>query len=202
MASRFPNREHAAYLRRQDDGETWRPDAVISVDLSPSWSITDHPVEDGVTVSDHIQRQPQSITIVCIVTENIPDDGGALGGVSHLREQTEWLLETANGGRLVDIVTTKRGVFSGYAIQAAPHAIDNVSRLQFSLQLREIRVATATIVFITVEDVGDYTDEDADVATATSAPDEVDTGEQATTDTSTDEAAEEEDQSILLSLLT
>lgn len=186
MGYRQPAVAHAAILVRQDDSATWTPDTVVSIQLSPSWQITDHPVEQGVSVSDHIRRQPAAMTITCIVTET-PTTG--TGGAAHVREKLAWLLETADAGQLVDVVTTKLGTFTGYAIQSAPHAIDNVARLEFALQLREVRIATSTTVQIDLETVT------SDVAT--SAPPEVHVGEQPTTNTATDEAAEDVDRSWL-----
>lgn len=189
---RAPQQEHAAILVRQADLATWTPDTVVSVSLSPSWSISDHPVEDGVTVSDHIQRQPAAMTITCVVTENPVAVGGVTGGRTHVREKLAWLLDTANAGQLVDVVTTRLGTFIGYAIQSAPHTIDNVARLQFDLALREVRVATSNTVQI-------------DRVAEPSAAPEVNVGEQTWKMGgmvgADDEAAEEADQSVLASML-
>lgn len=194
MARRVPERDHAAVLRRQSDGSVWEADAVIAVNVSQDWQITDHPVEDGVVVTDHVQVQPNTITLSCVVSENPTQDGAStLGGPVRLQERMRWLRESADGAELLDVVTRRMGTFRNYLIQGVPYALDRVSRLGFDLVLREVRIATATTVLITVDEVA------SDVATG--APDEVDTGEQATTDTGTDEAAEESDQSVLASLL-
>lgn len=190
---RAPKREHEAILVRQDDGSDWSPDTVVAVNVSKVWTVTDHPVEDGVVVSDHVQRQPDTVVISCVVTENPTKIGSVVGGPVHLQQKLAWLQETADAGQLVDIVTRRLGVFKGYAITGVPLLLDRVSRLAFDLTLREIRVATATTVQITVDKVA------ADVATG--APDEVDAGEQATTSTDGDPAAEAADQSTLAALL-
>jgi hypothetical protein len=194
MTRREPQREHAAVLRRQSDGSIWQADVVVAINVGQEWQITDHPVEQGVVVTDHVQVQPTEITITCVVSENpIRAGGGTVGGQVRLQERMRWLRETADEAELVDIVTRRMGVFTGYAIRSVPYVLDRVSRLRFDLQLRQLRVATATTVLITVDQVAD------DVATG--APDEVDTGEQATTSTDTDEQAEAADQSTLASLL-
>ncbi len=194
--------EHMAYLRRQSDGETWRPDAVVRFSAPRTLSVTTHPVEEGVTVADHVQRQPTRISIECVLTENPVGVGGATGGRVHVKELLDWLRETAElDNPLVDVVTVRDGVYTDFAIVSIPADFDNVSRVRFTLELQEIRVATATTVLISVEDVDDYEAEDADTATASGAPDEVDVGEQATTSTDTDPEAEEADKSALASLL-
>lgn len=194
MSRRPPVRAHEAILRRQSDGTTWQADAVIAVNVSQNWQITDHPVESGVVVTDHVQIQPDTITLTCSVSEQPTRLGaGTIGGAIRLQERMRWLRETADAGDLVDIVTRRMGTFQNYLIQSVPYTMDRVSRLRFDLALRQVRIATATTVLITVEDIAD------DVATG--APDEVDVGEQATTDTATDENAETVDQSTLAALL-
>lgn len=190
-------REHMAYLRRQSDGATWRPDVVVKFSVPRTLSVTTHPVEKGVSISDHVQRQPITMTIECVLTENVPKVAGAVGGRTHVKEQLDWLRETAESDNpLVDVVTLRDGVYTGLAISSIPSEFDRVSRVQFTLELKEIRVATATTILISVEDI-----DEEDTATASSAPDEVDVGEQATTSTEVDEEAEEADQSALYSLL-
>lgn len=203
---RPPRREHAAVLVRQIDGSVWRPDAALTISFRPNYTITEHPVESGAAISDHIQPRPNTIVVNAVVTENPTLAPGQLGGPIHLRRQLKWLYETAENGQLVDIVTRRLGIFKRYAITGLPHIIDKVARLNFQITLRQVRIATATSVFITVEQVthtdttsgGEITEDDA--AAAAGAPDEVDVGEQATTDTDGTEA-EEEDQSTLASLL-
>lgn len=198
-------RDHAAVLVRQQDGDVWRPDAAVRINFSPSYSVTDHPVEDGGTISDHIQAMPETIVCTMLVSENPDRIGSATGGRIHLRDRMKWLRDTADAGQLVDIVTRRLGVFKGYAITSFPHGIDKVARLEFQITLRKITIATATSVMITVEQVqatDEATGESVDPETEFGAPDEIDTGEQPTTDTSTDsEEAEEDDQSTLASLL-
>jgi hypothetical protein len=185
-----PRADHAAILVRQADGDTWTPDAVLKVEIAPDWSTTDHPVESDAPVTDHIQRQPGSITVSCVVTENPLRAGSVIGGPQRLREKLSWLYDTANAKQLVDIVT-KLGTFTNYAIRGLPHTIDNVSRLQFDLGLREIRVATSET--ISVETLA------SDVA-AGAAP-VTNSGTQATTSTTTDPVAEAQDQSTLAGIL-
>lgn len=194
MSYRLPLRDIAAFLRRQDDGQTWVPDAVLNVKIDARWKATDHPVESGLSVSDHVQSVPQTVVLTCVVTET--PGGLTTGGRTRIRKALAWLRETADNRQLVDIYTQKLGRLRNYVITAAPTGIDKVNRLQFDLELKEIRLATVTTIEITVDEVDDEV--------AADAPDEVDVGEQATTSTSstTAEAAQEEqDQSLLSALL-
>ena len=188
---RRPQAPHAAILVRQDDGERWTPDVVVRVSVDESWEVPSHPVEEGISPSDHTRTQPASLTISVVLTEN-PTAGEFTGGRADLQRRVAWLRDTATAGQRIDIITTRLGTFTSYQIVNLPLVIDNVQRLAFDLQLQQVRVATSSTVLISVETTADDT--------ATGAPDEVDTGEQATT-TDTDEAAAEVDQSTLAALI-
>jgi hypothetical protein len=188
---RQPLYEHAAYLVRQSDRSTWRPDAALTIRFDRRWRKTEHPVEGGAAISDHVQSLPDAIVLQCVVTAT-PTTGS--GGRIHLRDRLKWLTDTADAKVLVDVVTRKLGTFTGYVLTSIPHAIDKVDRLRFDLELQELVQATATEVLISVDNVA------SDVAAG--APDEVDVAEQGTTDTAEDdEQAEEVDASLLYELL-
>ena len=189
--SQIPKRPHEAFLVRQVDRAVWEADAVLKIDLDPRYTTTNHPIEDGATVTDHVQTNPEVVVITCVVTENPP--APAVGGPVHLREQVQFLRDTAEAGQLVDIVTRRLGTFKNFLITSVPHVLDGVARLEFPLELKQVKIAFSTTVFIDVEDLA------ADVVDG--APDNVDLGEQATTSTDTDEEAEDADQSILAGLL-
>ena len=132
--------------------------------------------------------------ITCVLSEN-PTQGGTQtrGGAAYVQEQLQWLIDTANDAELLDIVTPRLGTFVGYLIESAPVQITNVQHLRFDLSLREVRIATGTTITIQAADVS------AEVAAG--APDAVDLGEQPTTDTAQDPAAEAADKSVLAGLL-
>lgn len=193
MSYRLPMREVEVYLRRQSDGSIWRPDAALMADVDRRYNVTEHPVENSQSVTDHVQALARGITLTCVVTE-LPDTG--TGGPFRVRDRVRWLEETGAAGERVDIVTRRHGVFLGYVLRGSRFGIDGVSRLQFDLEFREVRIASVTDVTIAVEDVSE------DVAVG--APDEVDNGEQATTSTDSTTATQTEaegDQSLLSSLL-
>jgi hypothetical protein len=193
MTYRLPARAVEAIIRRQDDGETWTPDAVLPSKFDRRYTVTQHPVESGLSVTDHVQPQPATIRLTCVVTET-PATGS--GGPVRVRDRLAWLNTTAAEGRLVDLVTRRHGVFTGYALAGITFGVDNVSRLQFDLELTEVRVATVSTITVDVETVTDEV--------AVGAPDEVDLGEQATTSTTADTTTEQEaesDTSLLASLI-
>ena len=90
--ARQPAVAHEAILRRQDDGETWVPDAVLAVAFAPTWSATTHPIEDSSPTTDHIRPNPELIVISCVVTQN--PTAPNFGGILHLEERLRWLRDS------------------------------------------------------------------------------------------------------------
>lgn len=201
MSYRQPRRQHEAELFRED-GSRWTPDAVFSVRLSRSWEVTSHPVERGVVVSDHQQRQPAELTLSVGISETPIGPGAGQGGILHLRDRLEWLEDTANQGLLCDVLLRRKGLIRNFAITSVPLEFGRLSSLTFDLGLKEIRKATARTVVITVsaEVDADVILDEAEEEIALIAVPETDSGEQPTTDTSVDPVAEEQDQSVLASL--
>lgn len=186
----IPPRAHEAYLVRQRDRSVWEPDAAIRVNRGVSYNVTNHPVETGVTVSDLVQLDPETIDIEVVISEN-PSSGN--GGPLRLRRSYQWLRDTADAGDLVNVVTRRMGTIRDCLITGLPHSLDNVARLRFTISLQQVVIARATFVEILVENVAESSE--------AGAPDEADVGEQSTTDTAEDEEAEAKDQSVLSSLL-
>lgn len=181
----------AATLVRQEDGSTLALDGVVTVQLAYSVEVTDHPIEDGSVVTDHAVKQPLLITVDGIVTETPIRNDAQTSGIERTQGALDWL--TSSTGKLIDVVTERLGTFSNCLLTGYPTTIDNVRRLRIPIALKQVVVATAGSVSITAEAVagGD----------AEGAADEVDVGEQPTTDTAAEPAQEEDDRSSLAILL-
>ena len=184
-------RPHMAILRRRSDRVLWKADAVHSINVPREWRSTDHPIERGVPVTDHVQRQPNRQN-----RRKFPQAAAGAhetGGWGRVQERLAFLVDSADAGEVFDVVTRRFGVLRSYLIQSLTTLTDEVESLTFPIVLKETKFATATAVEITIDVVNDEV--------ATGAPDEVDAGEQPTTTTDDDPAAEESDQSILAGLL-
>ena len=186
-------RPHMAILRRQSDRVLWKPDAVHSINVPREWRSTDHPIQRGVPVTDHVQRQPNRVTLNVTLTPTPLASSGETGGWGRVQERLAFLVESADAGEVFDVVTRRFGVLRSYLIQSVTTLTNEVESLTFPIVLKQTKFATATAVEITVDVVNDEV--------AVGAPDEVDAGEQPTTSTDEDPAAEESDQSILAGLL-
>lgn len=181
----------AATLVRQEDGSTLALDAVVTVQFTFSVEVTDHPIEDGSVVSDHAIKQPVLITVDGVVTETPIDADADTSGIQRVQAALDWL--DASVGKLIDVVTDRLGTYTDCLLTGWPTSIDGVRRLRIPIALKQVRIATAGSVTITVEATagGD----------AENAADEVDVGEQGTTDTAEEPAQEEDDRSTLATLI-
>lgn len=182
------------YLRDPDTGVELRFDAVISYTGTRAYRVSQHPVERGVDVSDHVQQLPVILSVQATVTET-PWAGSRPDGLAGqaLINRTLALLSAMAGKRL-QVVTHRLGVFPSMALSRVPLPVDKVRALTINLELQEVRIATATIVEVPVEEVvatdpgsatatGDAADFAQDAAAAAAGlPSEVDAGQQPTTD--------------------
>lgn len=190
----MPPRPVGGYLRRQSDGSTWVPDSVRTMAFDVRASVSDHPSENRQSVTDHVQPLPDTVRLQCVISEN--PTAPAQGGRLRVQQMLSWLRQTHTSGELVDLYTHKLGVLTDFVIASLPFAIDNVSRIAFDIELRQVRIATVTTIEISTENLA------AD--TSAGAASEQDVGEQATSPTDADQAGSEQetaDRSVLLSLV-
>lgn len=164
------------------DGTSFTPDAVMKEDIVQDVRVTDHPIEDGSSVSDHSQTLPLRIVITCLVTESpISSFESEIDGVQRILDAFSFL----NGavGQLLSYQSDRYGLYESMMIEGFPSSVTKMRSAPFTISLKQVKIATFATVDIAPEDP-------APVAEA-GAPDEVDTGEQPT-DTPTPEAAEDD----------
>lgn len=101
---------------------------VESEDPSFPNEVTDQPVEKGVPLSDHVQRQPRSIAL-----------SGVIVGADAIKIR-DYLIVASDNGKLVKFVG--RNAFSGVITGlATSHSHKVANGYAFSFTLREIRIA-------------------------------------------------------------
>jgi hypothetical protein len=177
----------------RDDGSALTFDGVLDYTLSSSVNVTDHPIEDGSTVSDHAQVQPKRLTVRGIVTETPYDNVDNVGGPDRVARALEFL--DAAAGELLTVVTERFGTLENMALTSYPTTADQVRRLLFDVEFKAVRIAVAGLIDIPPS-------APATPSAASGLPDEQDVGEQPTTSTEDEPAKEEGDTSLLLDLLT
>lgn len=184
------------------DGSTLTLDATITYTLSSSVDVTEHPVEDGADIGDHAQRKPKLLTIRGIVTESPFSNVDDTGGLARVQRALEFLDSIA--GTLVTVVTQAFGTMESMAITRYPTTRDRLRKLEFELEFKQVRVATASLVSITPDTPISTDANGLPVSAAVGLPDEQEAGEQSTTDTSaasTGGATQAEaDKSLLLEI--
>lgn len=113
-------------------------DGVEFLRVTPSITVTDHPIESGLSVTDHAQSQPIPIAVRGHVTETplgLPAPSAIELALSFF-ERSERQLMT---------ISTDRGVFSDVLI--TQYAWDlQPGRIVFDVTLRKVRIAFAVSV--------------------------------------------------------
>ena len=114
---------------------------VISVDYTPEAAITEHPVEFGAGVADHIQVKPLRFVIETMITASptIPTPGVVDLAIAFL-EQAQ--------GKILNITIDGEGIFNSYALESWPHRLTVLQGRAFSLRFKQVRIATAISIII------------------------------------------------------
>jgi len=176
----------------REDGARWSFDGCSRIAYQPRARITDHPIEDGTTTSDHRQELPRTLTISATVTAT-PRSGATFGqptGNARIWAARDFLDKCVGFCTIV----TPDETYSGYMLAGWGHERTASRRLRFSIEFRAVRVATAQSVTIPASQPVE--------SEAAGLPDEVDAGEQATEDTAaSDPAGEESDTSALYEII-
>lgn len=163
----------------REDGVSFQLDATTRIAISSDVSVTQHPVEDGSTVSDHAQAKPRVITLYGIVTAT-PWAGADTSGGARMREALDTL--EASVGQLFDVVDPELGTFSNFTLSRYPAERGPLRKLPLTIELTEVRFATASYASVSAADI------ESDTVAATQA-DAVDVGAVGTTTTTSTSTA-------------
>ena len=139
-----------------EDGSWLRFDGVTAVRVTTSNTITRHPTERGVAITDHVQREPVMVSIVGVVTESPMQSQASLGGATdgltgeaRVRAATDWIQQ--HSGPRLTLETDGRDALDSLVIQRFPDE-STVSRQRIiTLELQQIATATAEQVAIPPE---------------------------------------------------
>lgn len=147
--------------------DTLTLDASLSENHSVEVEVTDHPVEQGVNISDHRRRKPYSVTIEGVVT-NTPSKPTGISHPVTSRGHT-WiatqvadatasasaystLLALADASRLITVITALRR-YDNMTITSlsVPRDAKTGQALRFTATLREIRIVRNDTVAISAK---------------------------------------------------
>lgn len=147
------------------DGQTLTFDATPRVSWQKNVSITDHPIEDGSTVSDHAQQQPDRVTLTGVVSDS------PLGEAStdRVREALAFLNEAGSRAELLEL-ESRFGVTGNWLLESWPHDVTQLRALAFEVSLRKVRIPSVQVVMLPRPQVRAGAPPDADVGTQTTQP--------------------------------
>jgi hypothetical protein len=116
-------------------------DNVEDFRVSPQISVTDHPIELGVEVSDHAQKLPVIITFRGRKTTT-----PLLTPAPAVIELSIAWFER-NAGQLVTL-SSSRGVWASLMVERYPWGNEGLAEIVFDVALKEVRIATPVSVVI------------------------------------------------------
>jgi len=128
-------------------------DATVREVHERSSNITDHPIENGGFITDHVYENPRIVTVEGEVTDSPVMFFSILGGVSNRSieafDQLNALYETR------DIVTLVTGLksYSDMVIESLRFPKDQRTggRLQFTAQFKQVKKAASQIIGVAEE---------------------------------------------------
>ena len=147
-------------------------DAVPRIGFQPSARVTEHPLEDGSTVTDHAQANPRSVFISGVVAGQPLQKNTLIPKFDPMREAVEFL--NASVGVALTVVTPNDGTFTNMLLTRWPHDTTQIRRKIFDLELREVQFASVGFValaavaasaasgFQAAQDIGDQATEQLD----------------------------------------
>lgn len=153
---------------RQDGTASLTFDAATE-DYSPAIDVTEHPIEDGSSVTDHAQIRPLVFGITGTVTES-PFSDTEEGGPARV-ERARDFLEAAQG-QLLEVETDRWGTIRNVMLTGWPHQVTSRRSTTFGCTFKVVKIARAGRATIPPRIVSD--------SVAAGAPGEVDAGEQPT----------------------
>lgn len=114
-------------------------DASIQENHRSANAVTSFPVEQGVNISDHVRKEPDSVTIRGIVTDH-PLIWGGGGFVKRSIQAYQKVLRMMDDAELISVVTTIRQ-YDNMIIQSndTPRNSSLGNAVEFNLTLREIK---------------------------------------------------------------
>lgn len=114
---------------------------VIAISYTQSAIVTEHPIELGAEVSDHVQPRSRAFTADLIV----PSSPTGVVPTPFAVQQALSFLDAAIGQRLTVSIPGDR-VYSNMVIASSTHRLVGTPDRRFSISFRQVRIALAISV--------------------------------------------------------
>lgn len=133
---------------RTDTGESLTTDGVLGETYTPSAAVTSHPIEDGTTIADHVQRLPYTLSITALwTTTPAPERAGTLPtGSARLDAVREFIAKLFDTPSPLDIYSARSGVLLNAILVRATTAAPINSGLVITLEFQEIIIVAGSAV--------------------------------------------------------
>jgi len=116
-------------------------DLTISEQHEREAAITEHPVEDGSTISDHVILAPERVTLSGFVT-----DSGMRGAEPGNTQAAFNKLDAAWASREVMQIVTGRKTYENMILVSTSLPRERPESMQFTLEFQQIRLVTPEVV--------------------------------------------------------
>lgn len=163
-------------------GATVTLDAAVTVRRSLAADVTEHPVEDGANISDHVRQKADELTVEATLVDQPDAGGGYLGRSEDLYSQLEaWFL----AGELLSF-SIRGEVWTNMVLTGLPRTdtVDAVDAVKFTITAKNIRIVSTSFIAL------------AKSATTNNGKPKVDTGKQVGTPATTSEVRQSSAYSI------
>lgn len=145
-------------------------DATVTETLAVETDITDHPVERGVNVADHIRLKPCTLTIEFWISNQPPvvSDQLPTGYQTRSGSAFDYLYGLAANGQLVTVTTSQRTWENMGLLRLQPsHTAAEGDALHATLTMKTVRVVdNKTVAVLTRKPSGQKLDKKGKRATA------------------------------------
>lgn len=145
-----------AYLYVEDTLETIEFDASVTETHNSTAEITQHPVEEGVDIGDHIRKLPDDLSVNVIVSNNPPIILASLRAqpivgfsdpASRAEDAHTFLRSVMNSNQTVGFSTTLRDyVHMAITSMAVDRDATTGNIANINMSLKEIKIATTETV--------------------------------------------------------
>lgn len=146
------SRKRVALAIQDNPNQVLEFDACISEVHTGNASTTDHPVEQGANLTDHIQRTPEELQLTGIISDtpivflaSVRAEPSIPGGDPRSRAQDAYgfIKNIKDSGLLCQVTTTLRD-YANMAIVSfsVPRDKDRGRSVELSIGLREVLIAT------------------------------------------------------------
>lgn len=178
-------------------------DATVSERHSYTSEVTQHPIENGGFVTDHVYEAPRSVIVTGEITDSPVVFFSAINSIRNLLSENETvsrsveaydqLLEIYKSHDVVTLVTGLK-IYTDMVMKSfdVPKDQRTGKRLQFTAEFEEVRKVTSEIVGV----ADNVSDENKDKVS-----NEKDVGKQETTDATDPQAEKAAEKSLLFSLV-